>query len=159
MGFSYGVAIVTATDVASITHESGLTNLDDASSGATLANLLPEATNEIWRALKKWRGIDPAKVNNTQEFKKAAAYWVVAQVYGSKEQGDEENARKFQRYRAEFEQEIKTIEVDTSDPLNSTLANKGLPVFINLDREGYVNRPVDNRRPIPMPTPPFRIGP
>ncbi len=146
MGFYADTAIVTAQEVEAITHEGGLENLDSGS--ATLAALLPQATNAIIRELKK-RGADPLYVLNVQDFKETASLWVLATIFESQPQGDEENQRKAQHYRARFEKEIKEvfIEVDPTQEDEASLPDKGLPRVVNLDSEPSFMRPTDNRRP------------
>ena len=146
MGFVADTAIVTASEVEAITHESGLANLDAGS--ATLVALLPQATNAIVRELKK-RGADPSAVTNLADFKEVAALWVLATVFESLPQGDEENQRKADHYRKRFEKEIKEIliEYDPTEEDAPSLPEKGLPIVVNLDSEPSFTRPLDTRRP------------
>ena len=146
MGFFADTPIVTQAEVEAITHEGGLENLDTGS--ATLAALLPQATNALIRELKK-RGADPFWVTNVQDFKEVASLWILATIFDSQPQGDEENQRKAQHYRQRFEKEIKEIfiELDPTKENEASLPDKGLPTVVNLDSEPSFMRPTDTRRP------------
>src|SRR5580698_460469 len=132
MGFSADTPIVTEAEVEAITHEGGLANLDTGS--ATVVALLPQATNAIVRELKK-RGADPRWVLNVSDFKEVASLWVLATIFESLPQGDEENQRKAEHYRKRFEKEIKEIfiELDPTQDDEASLPEKGLPRVVNLD--------------------------
>jgi hypothetical protein len=153
MGFVASASIISETDLASITHEGLVANLDD--DHATLTAILPEATNAIMRALKK-RSIDPALVTNTTDFRAAAAYWVLWTVFAAQPQSDEENVRKAADYKSRWESEIATIVVETA---TTTASPRGLPSVLNLDAVPYVNNGIDNRAPQGFPRGSRDLGP
>ena len=72
MGLVQDVAIVSATEVAQISGEALLANLDQGD--ATLAAALVQATNFLIPWVRANRGLDPEKVANAAELKQAAAF-------------------------------------------------------------------------------------
>ena len=151
MGFMQDRAIVTETEVAQITFEGGLANVNLGA--ATVAALLPQATNAIMREIRRVRGRDPATVLNTDDFKLAAAHWVRAQVYHALP-STPDRQRKADDSDRIFRDEVARVVILTPDT-DPTNAPKGLPVVLNLDAVPYLNRPVDNRRPYPI----YPLGP
>jgi hypothetical protein len=143
MGFAAGVAIVDAAEVAALSGETGLAGLDGGD-GATLAATLAPATDAIIRAIKKWRGIDPAQVNNVSDFKEAAAYWVAWKRMSA--QPDEDTQARAASCLARFESEIKTTVIDDGAS-NEAEPSRGVPITLNIDSQPYLNRPLDTRRP------------
>ena len=142
MGFQADTPIVTAAEVAAITLEAGLANLD-STDGATLDAAITQATNAIMIDLRRRRGVEPSHVLNVTDFKRAAAFYVVAARFSSLPVGDKRQA-KGAAYFAKYEQEIETVEID-GPPGESTVAPLGLPRGLSLDPEPTFRRPIDNR--------------
>lgn len=138
MALTADTAIVTAAEVAAITHEDGLSNLDGSTpaSGATLANALIQATNALIAKLRARDAFDPAKVSNTSDLKHAAAYWVAYTCFASQPQ-DDEVEKKTKDYKARYEEAVREyvfVSTDTTDPLYQK-GEKGLPRMLNLDSQ------------------------
>lgn len=134
MGLSYGVAIITSSDVGSITHESSLTNLDDTPSSAILSNSMSEATNELIRRARG-RGIDPSQIDSDTitELKAAAAYYACYLVFSAQNQADEENVRKAASYKARFEEQMSIVVIRTTVSANQINNPRGIPVVGNVN--------------------------
>jgi hypothetical protein len=143
MGFQQDVPIVTAAEVEQHTHETDLGLLDQAN--ATVDSLRAKATNAILLALKL-RGVDPAQVVNTDDFKFLASWWIVGTIYASKPQGDEENTKKADFYLKRFEDGVRSIFVE-GPPGDSASVGPPVPRAYHLDEEPNFARPTHNRRP------------
>lgn len=144
MALTADVAIVTAAEVAAITHEDGLSNLDGSTpaSGATLANALIQATNALIAKLRARDSFDPAKVSNTSDLKHAAAYWIAYTCFASQPQ-DDEVKEKTALYKARYEEAVREyvfVSSDTTDPLYAK-GEKGLPRMVNVDSFPNTNVP------------------
>src|SRR4051812_43336421 len=92
MGLQIDQPIVTAAEVAAITLEAGLANLD-SKDGATIQAALAQATNAIMLDLRRRRGIEPSQVRNVADFKRAAAFQVAAARFRSLPLGDRRQAK------------------------------------------------------------------
>lgn len=124
-------AIVTAAEVSNISNEASLTAAD--SGEASLAQLLPEGTNAIRRVLRK-RGNNPDDVTNEDDFKHAAAWWILwtyfdglASTPGAREKAD--------RYEQKW---LKTMaETEAIQGAGDSVAGAGTigPVVMNQDSE------------------------
>lgn len=90
MGLADGTAIVTADEVAEITHEPELENLDDGD--ATIEAATRWATTWIMDELDA-RGIPCAKIANPERLKRCAAYVAAAHALRGSGLGDEAEAR------------------------------------------------------------------
>ena len=143
MGFLQDTPIVTAAEVEEHTHETDLGLLDQ--DNATVDNLRQKATNAIMLALKL-RGVDPAQVENTDDFKFLASWWIVATIYSSKPQGDEENTKKAEFYAKKFEDGVKTIFIE-GPPGDAASIGPPVPRAFHLDEEPNFARPTHNRVP------------
>ncbi len=145
MSLAQDSPIVTEQEVAEITFEGDLGNLDLGE--ATVEGATRQATN----ALRRWaktRGVDPDRITNVDDFKAAAAYWICATVFAAQPQADEENARKAERYAQRYFDELRAIIVETDDqPDARALGDRGLPRVVNLDAMPSMTMPRDNRRP------------
>jgi hypothetical protein len=143
MGFLQDTPIVTAAEVEEHTHETDLGLLDQ--DNATVDALRAKATNAIVLALKL-RGVDPSQVQNTDDFKFLASWWIVATIFASKPQGDEENTRKAEFYTKKFEDGVRTIFVE-GPPGDAATIGPPVPRAFHLDQEPNFARPTHNRKP------------
>jgi hypothetical protein len=144
VGFVADTPIVTAAEVAAITLEAGLANLD-SKDGATLDAAIAQATNAIMLDLRRRRGVEPSRVRNVADFKRAAAFHVAAARFRSLPLGDRRQA-KGGIYFAKYEQEIDTVQID-GPPGEANVVPLGLPRGLAIDAEPTFRRPVDNRPP------------
>lgn len=144
MPLNADTAIVTAVQVAQITREANLALPDEGN--ATLAALLPEATNYLRRWATTQKGVDPADITNDADFRPAAAYWVAMTFFSSLPQGDEENARKVELYERRLAEELRITPVQTVRQNARLVTGRGLPRVLNLDSVPALARPRDNRR-------------
>jgi hypothetical protein len=143
MPFQEDTPIVTAAEVEAHTHETDLGLLDQAN--ATLESLRAKATNAIALALKL-RGVDPGQVENTDDFKFLASWWIVGTIYASKPQGDEENTKKADFYLKKFEDGVRSIFIE-GPPGDAASIGPPVPRAFHLDEEPNFARPTHNRRP------------
>lgn len=149
MPLSPNTEIVTAEDVAAITQEKQLENWDTGGSSANFDNARKEATNFLIR-WARGRGVDPAKISNTDDLKAAAAYWTVWRMYsGHQDQGDELVLRKIEQYQTSLEDELGMVVLRTTQEGAKTLARRRFPVVLHRDAEPRMSNPVDNRRETP----------
>lgn len=139
MALTADTAIVTAAEVAALTNEATLTGPDEGD--ATLANLLPQATNWLMRVVKA-RGMRPDLVTNTSDLKQIAAYWIAWRYWGAKPQG-EEAIQKVHHYREALEGELANLTVETSDANARTVQQPAAPFSVNLDSHGIFTAPRD----------------
>lgn len=132
MPLSADTALVTAAEVAAITHEAGLSNPDDSTSGATLDNARAQATNYLIVLLKA-RGIQPALIANTSDLKIAAALITVYLVLVSLP--DAESQARADKYKARFEEQVKLYVFEsTATGDDQTMPERGLPRVLHRDR-------------------------
>ena len=134
MGLAYGVAIVEASDVGAITHESGLVNVDDDASNAELTNSMAEATNELMRRIRS-RGIDPTTIDaDTQtELMAAAAYYTCFLLFAAQNQADEENRAKTDSYKKRFLEQLDIVVIRTTAGDALTNDPRGGPMVANVN--------------------------
>lgn len=153
MAVTAGVALVTAAEVAGITQEKELSNLDDAGSGATLAAALISATLYVVADLKA-RGIQPSTVSNPEDLQLAAAWKVVALCLGGGDEKQQARAKVAEaNYREQVGKYVYESNVTGDDQLDA--ADMG-PVVVNQD--AYASFPGFNNGPPPSGAGPFRVG-
>lgn len=141
---SVSVAILTAAEFSKIT---GCPDLSKVNAGnLTLAGVLDEATNALIR-LARSKGVDPAKVTNTDELKALAAYWAAGTVYQAMPRGGaSKNEDLAAAFFARWEAEAKDATFVTTEASVKTAAPRGLPIVFNQDSAPLFG-PRDHRRP------------
>lgn len=146
MALAADTAIVTAAEVAAITGEAGLSNLDDSASGATLAAALLQATNFLIVDLKHLGKVyDPSKVSNTSDLKIAAAAKAAVLRLGA--QPDASSQARTVRLEALYQDQLKKYVFESTDGGDEQLVGEfGTPRVFNTD-SGPVFGPTDNSVP------------
>jgi hypothetical protein len=131
MGLSTGVAIVTATEIANITHEALLANLD-GSDGSTIAAAAAEATNELIRRIRS-RGYDPSLVDaRTQtDLKAAAAFYALYSTFTAL--GDDESLKRADLYKKRFEEQLQNVVITTTNVDAMAGTSRPVPRVLNFD--------------------------
>lgn len=136
-------AIVTPAEVAELTHEEGLANLDG--SDATITNSCKWATNVMIPKLKL-RGFQPEKVSNTADLKVAACYLAASLALAA--QPDQDSRARAERYEKKGLEALDDYQFESVDGGNNgNLAPRGLPRALHVDAARVFNRPTDNRDP------------
>lgn len=128
MGLSADTAIVTEAEVEQITFCYGLANLQGSGGTAAITALRNKATN----ALRRWvrsKGRDPDAVTNVDDFKEAAATWVVAQAYGA--QLDEQYTEAAVRFRDRYAEILENELVPETSTGTATVMPYRRPVVVN----------------------------
>jgi len=143
MPLSQDTPIVSAAEVAELTHEDGLDNLNGTD--ATINNSCKWATNRIIPKLKL-KGIQPEKISNTTDLKVAAAYLAAALALGS--QPDEDSQARAEKYEKKGLAALDEYQFESTDTgTASNLPPRGLPRAIHLTPAPTFARPVDDRNP------------
>lgn len=147
MGLVADTPIVTAAEVAGISGEAELADLDDAPSGATVDAARAQATNFLIDWLVGVRSVDPAKVANPERLKRAAAYHA-AWIRIAAQPGDDYRPRA-ERLEAERDKALAIYVYVSSDApgQDKLMSTKGLPRVVHTLKEATFSRPIDNENP------------
>lgn len=147
MPLTQDTAIVTAAEVAELTHEDGLSNLNGTD--ATINNSCKWATNFIIPKLKL-RGIQPEKVSNTSDLKLAACF--IAAALALRGQPDEEQQKRAGLYLADGLAALNEYQFESIDGgVGGNVMPRGLPRALHVDRVRVFTRPTDNLNPSESP--------
>lgn len=143
MPLAQDTPIVTAGEVAELTHEEGLDNLNGTD--ATITNSCKWATNVIIPKLKL-RGIQPEKVSNVGDLKVAAGYLAASLALGSlPDREAQERADKYEKKGLAALAEYQFESTESGKAQN--LPPRGLPRTLHVDSRRVFNRPTDTRDP------------
>lgn len=147
MGLVADTAIVTSAEVAAITGEAGLVDLDDAASGATVDAARAQATNYLMDWLAGSRSVDPAKVGNPERLKRAAAFHVAWTRLHA--QADERQRERAKDHEVERDKALALYVYVAEDAPGQDrfMPPKGLPRSIHTLKGSVFNRPIDNVGP------------